>query len=59
MVPVYDGPGLESASNRIYPIMANEEDPMIKGARRLYRSDSTAMVMVVMNAMAYGGIVRS
>lgn len=62
-VPAYDKPGRETgsvfASKIIYPIAAVIEDAAIKPALLPNFSDAMATPIVVTDANAYGGIVRS
>ena len=59
IVPAYDSPGQRLVRSIIYPTIATEELPMMNGALRPVLSANIAMYMVVMKAMALGGIESS
>ena len=59
IAPAYDTHGEVLLMSKMYPMIAPAEQPIISGALRPVFPTSTATTMVVMKAMAYGGMERS
>ena len=59
IVPAYDIPGQRLVRSIMYPTILTAEPQMMNGALRFVLSANTAIDMVAMKAMAYGGIESS
>ena len=59
IVPAYDIPGQRLVRSIMYPTIPTAELPRMNDALRFVLSANTAIDMVVMKAMAYGGIESS